>query len=128
MQRPGQPPIALHGLVEDPLVAEALQNAGYDARSMAGGILEWERAGHPVDVRLPDRAGGVDVVVVDLQLPDLPGAELTREIARMDPAPAIVVLTAHGERATALQALQAGASLRAHRAAASSGPHPGRRS
>jgi len=54
--------------------------------------------------------GGVDVVVVDLQLPDLPGAELTREIARMDPAPAIVVLTAHGERATALQALQAGAS------------------
>ena len=31
------------------MVAEALQNAGYDARSMAGGILEWERAGHPVE-------------------------------------------------------------------------------
>lgn len=30
-------------------VAEALQNAGYDARSMAGGMLEWERAGHPVE-------------------------------------------------------------------------------
>lgn len=31
------------------MVAEALQNAGYDARSMAGGLLEWERAGHPVE-------------------------------------------------------------------------------
>jgi rhodanese-related sulfurtransferase len=31
------------------MVAEALQNAGYDARSMAGGMLEWERAGHPVE-------------------------------------------------------------------------------
>ena len=30
-------------------VAEALQNAGYDARSMAGSMLEWERAGHPVE-------------------------------------------------------------------------------
>lgn len=31
------------------MVAEALQNAGYDAKSMAGGILEWERAGHEVE-------------------------------------------------------------------------------
>ena len=31
------------------MVAEALQNAGYDAKSMAGGFLEWERAGHPVE-------------------------------------------------------------------------------
>lgn len=31
------------------MVAEALQNAGYDARSMAGGMLEWERDGHPVE-------------------------------------------------------------------------------
>ena len=31
------------------MVAEALQNAGYDAKSMAGGILEWERAGHAIE-------------------------------------------------------------------------------
>ncbi len=31
------------------VAAEALQNAGYDARSMAGGLLEWERSGHPVE-------------------------------------------------------------------------------
>lgn len=31
------------------MIAEALQNAGFDARSMAGGMLEWERQGHPVE-------------------------------------------------------------------------------
>ena len=31
------------------MVAKALQNAGYDAKSMAGGILEWERAGHAIE-------------------------------------------------------------------------------
>lgn len=31
------------------MVAEALQNAGYDARSMAGGMLAWEAAGLPVE-------------------------------------------------------------------------------
>ena len=53
---------------------------------------------------------GVDVAVVDLQLPDLPGTELTRRIASMKNAPAVVVLTVHDERSTALEALQAGAS------------------
>lgn len=56
------------------------------------------------------RENVVDVVVVDLQLPDISGAELTRQIAAMKRPPAIVVLTAHGERAVALEALQAGAS------------------
>lgn len=31
------------------MVAEALQNAGYDAKSMAGGMLAWEAAGLPVE-------------------------------------------------------------------------------
>ena len=31
------------------MVAEALHNAGYEARSMAGGILEWERSGNAVE-------------------------------------------------------------------------------
>lgn len=56
------------------------------------------------------RAGTADVVVVDLQLPDLPGAEVARKLASLDPKPEVVVLTAHGERSMALEALQAGAS------------------
>ncbi|HEY0838926.1 MAG TPA: response regulator transcription factor [Vulgatibacter sp.] len=50
-----------------------------------------------------------DVAVVDLGLPDMPGAELARRLAASDRPPEIVVLTAHGERAMALEALRAGA-------------------
>ncbi len=52
----------------------------------------------------------VDVVVIDLGLPDLPGAEVARQLTAGTEAPEIVVLTAHGERAMALEALKAGAS------------------
>lgn len=84
------------------LFADVLRDAGrievvgtYEtARSAIGGIA----------------AGDADVVVVDLQLPDLPGAEVARRLGGLDPRPEIVVLTAHGERSMALEALQAGAS------------------
>lgn len=52
----------------------------------------------------------VDVVVIDLGLPDLPGAEVARQLTALGDAPEIVVLTAHGERAMALEALKAGAT------------------
>ncbi|HWV38744.1 MAG TPA: response regulator transcription factor [Vulgatibacter sp.] len=50
-----------------------------------------------------------DVAVIDLGLPDMPGAELARRLAALDRPPEIVVLTAHGERSKALEALRAGA-------------------
>jgi len=52
----------------------------------------------------------VDVVVVDLGLPDVPGAEVARQLTSLPDPPEIVVLTAHGERAMALEALKAGAT------------------
>lgn len=54
--------------------------------------------------------GSADVVVVDLHLPDMSGAEVVRSLAKFRPAPEVVVLTAHGERSFALEAVQAGAS------------------
>lgn len=50
-----------------------------------------------------------DVAVIDLGLPDMPGAELARRLAAIDRPPEIIVLTAHGERSMALEALRAGA-------------------
>ena len=50
------------------------------------------------------------VVVVDLGLPDIAGAEVTRRLRALPKPPEVVVLTAHGERAMALEALEAGAS------------------
>lgn len=52
----------------------------------------------------------VDVVVVDLGLPDVSGAEVTRRLAAQEDPPEVVVLTAHGERAMAVEALKAGAT------------------
>lgn len=81
------------------------------AKTLASDGMEvvgvWENARAALDGL---SARTADVVVVDLQLPDIPGAELTKKIAAMEDPPAIVVLTAHGERAVALEALQAGAS------------------
>jgi DNA-binding NarL/FixJ family response regulator len=54
--------------------------------------------------------GVPDVVVVDLGLPDLPGAELTRRLRQLARPPEVIVLTAHGERAMAVEALKAGAT------------------
>lgn len=51
-----------------------------------------------------------DVVIVDLCLPGMGGAELTRRLRALAKPPEVVVLTAHGDRAQALEALKAGAS------------------
>ncbi|AKU92143.1 response regulator [Vulgatibacter incomptus] len=50
-----------------------------------------------------------DVVLIDLGLPDLSGAEVARRLVQLADPPEIVVLTAHGERSMALEALHAGA-------------------
>lgn len=83
------------------LAVKLLRSSGFEV------VGAWENARSAL---LGLEASSADVVVVDLQLPDLPGAELTKQIAAMAKPPAIVVLTAHGERAVALEALKAGAS------------------
>jgi DNA-binding NarL/FixJ family response regulator len=50
-----------------------------------------------------------DVVLMDLEMPDLDGAAATREIRAAVPDAKIVVLTSFGDRARILEALDAGA-------------------
>jgi len=50
------------------------------------------------------------VVLVDLHLPDLPGAELIRRLLLLDPSIRILVLSASGERQDVLDAMTAGAT------------------
>jgi CheY-like chemotaxis protein len=55
-------------------------------------------------------AGGVDIVLTDLQMPEMDGLELTREIrARFAHVP-VILMTAHGSEEIAVQALQLGAA------------------
>jgi DNA-binding NarL/FixJ family response regulator len=50
-----------------------------------------------------------DVVVVDLDMPDLDGAAATRELLRVNPDAAVLVLTMHDDDESVNRALRAGA-------------------
>jgi signal transduction histidine kinase/DNA-binding NarL/FixJ family response regulator len=50
-----------------------------------------------------------DVVLLDLNLPDCSGIELARELAALDPAPVIVIMSAFAEEANVAEALRVGA-------------------
>ena len=51
-----------------------------------------------------------DAVITDLVMPDLNGVDVTRRLRRTDPHLPIFVLTGHGDIATAIDALKAGAT------------------
>ena len=51
-----------------------------------------------------------DAVITDLVMPELTGVEVTRRLRRTDPHLPIFVLTGHGEVASAIEALKAGAT------------------
>jgi DNA-binding NarL/FixJ family response regulator len=50
-----------------------------------------------------------DVVVLDLQLPDLPGVEVIRRLIAINPAVRVLMLSASGEQQDVLNAVKAGA-------------------
>jgi DNA-binding NarL/FixJ family response regulator len=54
-------------------------------------------------------AGGPDVVLMDLEMPDMDGIATTAELRRRHPAAAVVVLTSFADRERILAALDAGA-------------------
>ena len=51
-----------------------------------------------------------DVVILDLMMPELNGADATREIRRVSPATKVIVLTSFGTSPELIRALDAGAS------------------
>lgn len=56
------------------------------------------------------RAGGADVIVLDISLPDASGTHVATELRALLPRTKIVVLTRHGEKAYVQQALRNGAN------------------
>src|ERR1700758_3099737 len=82
-------------------VARDLAEAGYDVVATAtDGAQELRVAG----------AARPDVVVLDLQLPDMSGVEVTRGLQAAHPAVRVLVLSASGEQQDVLDAVKAGAA------------------
>jgi DNA-binding NarL/FixJ family response regulator len=80
--------------------AEDLTEAGYDVvATAADGAQALRVAG----------AARPDVVVLDLQLPDMSGVEVTRGLRAAHPAVRVLVLSASGEQQDVLDAVKAGA-------------------
>ena len=84
-------------------------------RTRAGGILR--KAGHEVAFAANGRealdhlaASPPDVVVTDLQMPDLDGLELVEAVRLRYPHIPVILMTAHGSEETAVRALQKGAA------------------
>jgi two-component system repressor protein LuxO len=98
------PPVRIL-LVEDTaslaaVYGEYLRAAGYEAEHARGA----EEA-----LRLA-RAAPFDAVLLDLRLPDGDGLAVLRSLRRESPDVAVIVMTAHGSVATAVEAMRGGAA------------------
>ena len=90
-----------HAIVRDGLVAllDAL-----DGIDVVGSAADGREALHVVDEAAPD------VVVMDIQMPQLDGIEATRFISGRHPGVRVVMLTMNEDDETVLSAIRAGAS------------------
>ncbi|SNS14348.1 two component transcriptional regulator, LuxR family [Streptosporangium subroseum] len=82
-------------------LARDLAEAGYEVVAAVGEGRQAVRVAAAVRPEL---------VVLDLQLPDLSGVEVARRLAASDPPPRVLVLSASGEQDDVLAAVKAGAS------------------
>ncbi|MER8182603.1 response regulator transcription factor [Kitasatospora sp. NPDC094015] len=82
-------------------VSRDLAEAGFQVVATAGDGEEALRRA---------RAAGPQVLVLDLNLPSLPGAEVCRQLVQHDPTLRVLVLSASGEHADVLEAVKSGAT------------------
>ncbi|MDT0381016.1 response regulator transcription factor [Streptomyces sp. DSM 42041] len=82
-------------------VARDLEAAGFAVVATAGDGRQAVRRA---------RAAVPDVLVLDLNLPELPGVEVCRELVGPDSALRVLVLSASGEHADVLEAVKSGAT------------------
>ena len=80
-------------------LALVLQKAGYSVTT----------AGNAQEVNQCLKAGGYDLVFLDLQMPDVNGMDLLPEIRRMYPETPVLILTAHATLESAMEAVRQGA-------------------
>lgn len=81
-------------------LARALRSAGHEVLVARGGAEAVELS----------RTRSVDIVVTDLRMPDVPGLEVLRQVRAIQPEIAVVVMTAFGSVANAVEAMKSGAA------------------
>ncbi|MGV9263653.1 response regulator [Kitasatospora sp. NPDC003701] len=103
--RTDRPPVRVMVVDDHPMwrdaVSRDLAEAGLDVVATAGDGEEAVRRA---------RACAPQVVVLDLNLPGLSGAEACRQVVAQDPSVRVLVLSASGEHADVLEAVKSGAT------------------
>jgi DNA-binding response OmpR family regulator len=93
--------------IEDsPLAVSMMRNALSESDE---GSLELESAGTLAEGFARLRAGGIDLILLDLSLPDSSGLETFERTQEAVPDIPIVVLTGNSDQATAIKAVRSGA-------------------
>lgn len=98
-----------HALFRQPLSFMLEREPDMTVAGQAGTLAEARRA--------VQSAGGVDVAVVDLGLPDGDGVELIRDLRALNPHALVLVVTAQADRWRWAEALEAGAAGVLHKSA-----------
>ena len=80
-------------------VKEDLEREGFVVETAAGGRAGVARV----------KAGGIDLVVSDVKMPDLDGLDLLREVREVEPSPFVIIVTGFGSIDTAIRAVKLGA-------------------
>jgi len=83
------------------MCARLLERKGYSARSMTSGREALASL---------ERNGAVDVVLADLQMPEMDGIQLLSEVKSRFPHVEFIVMTGYGTVKTAVEAMQLGAA------------------
>ncbi|MBN2576336.1 MAG: sigma-54-dependent Fis family transcriptional regulator [Deltaproteobacteria bacterium] len=99
----GRPPTSILVVDDDAAmcdwVKEELEHEGFAVDIAAGGRAGVQRV----------KAGGIDLVVSDVKMPDLDGLDLLREIREVEPSPFVIIVTGFGSIDTAIRAVKLGA-------------------
>jgi DNA-binding NarL/FixJ family response regulator len=89
---------------DHPAMVEAIcDTLADDGIEIVGRAVDGEEALAKIQTRKPD------VAVVDLRMPRVGGIETARQVARTTPDTAMILYTAHGDRALLTEAIDAGA-------------------
>jgi CheY-like chemotaxis protein len=82
------------------LARRLLEAAGFEVEVVADGRAALDRLA----------AGGIDLLLTDMQMPEMTGLELVEAVRREHPAVPVILMTQHGSEEVAVEALKKGAA------------------